>query len=51
MALTISKVCNGISPSVTLALNAQVAAMRARGMDVISMGAGEPDFDTPLHIR
>ena len=51
MALTISKVCGGIAPSVTLSLNAKVAQMRAEGMQVISMGAGEPDFDTPEHIR
>jgi len=51
MALTISKMCGGIAPSVTLALNARVAQMRAEGMQVISMGAGEPDFDTPAHIR
>ena len=50
MALTVSKVCGGISPSVTLSINAQISQMRARGMDVISMGVGEPDFDTPLHI-
>ena len=47
MALTISKVCGGISPSVTLSINAQISQMRARGMDVISMGVGEPDFVTP----
>lgn len=51
MALTISKLCGGIAPSVTLGLNAKVAEMKAQGLDVISMGAGEPDFDTPEHIR
>ncbi len=51
MALTISKVCQGISPSVTLKMNALVAELRAQGKDIIGLGAGEPDFDTPAHIR
>ncbi len=51
MSLTISKVCQGIAPSVTLGLNAKVQKLRASGVDVIGLGAGEPDFDTPAHIR
>lgn len=51
MALTLSNVAKSISPSATLALNAQVALLKSQGEDVISMGAGEPDFDTPVHIR
>lgn len=38
-------------PSATLAISAKAAAMRKEGIDVISFGAGEPDFDTPQHIK
>ena len=51
MALTLSDIAMSITPSATLALNAQVALLKSQGEDVISMGAGEPDFDTPVHIR
>ncbi|HEB78325.1 MAG TPA: pyridoxal phosphate-dependent aminotransferase, partial [Methylothermaceae bacterium] len=40
-----------IKPSPTLAVTARAAAMRAAGHDVIGLGAGEPDFDTPEHIK
>ncbi len=40
-----------IAPSPTLALNAKAQALKASGLDVISFGVGEPDFDTPDHIR
>jgi aspartate aminotransferase len=40
-----------IKPSATLAINAKAVAMRQSGVDVISFGVGEPDFDTPKHIR
>ena len=40
-----------IKPSPTLAITAKAKAMRAQGIDVISFGAGEPDFDTPQHIK
>src|SRR5258705_12350238 len=38
-------------PSSTLAVTALVARLKAEGRDVIGLGAGEPDFDTPAHIR
>jgi aspartate aminotransferase len=38
-------------PSSTLAVQAQAKALKARGVDVISFGAGEPDFDTPVRIK
>ena len=41
----------GISPSPTLAITAHAAALRAAGEDIIGLGAGEPDFDTPMHIK
>ncbi|MBI2034326.1 MAG: pyridoxal phosphate-dependent aminotransferase [Candidatus Levybacteria bacterium] len=40
-----------ICPSATLAMNAKALEMRKLGIDVISFGAGEPDFDTPEHIK
>src|SRR5262245_11558288 len=40
-----------LAPSPTLAMQAKARAMRAQGIDVISFGAGEPDFDTPPRIK
>ncbi|THB66830.1 MAG: pyridoxal phosphate-dependent aminotransferase [Gammaproteobacteria bacterium] len=40
-----------IKPSPTLAITAKAAELRAEGKDVIGLGAGEPDFDTPQHIK
>jgi len=40
-----------IKPSPTLAVTARAAEMRAAGHDIIGLGAGEPDFDTPHHIK
>ncbi|MFC1888706.1 pyridoxal phosphate-dependent aminotransferase [Thermodesulfobacteriota bacterium] len=40
-----------IKPSATLAITAKAKAMRADGINVIGFGAGEPDFDTPEHIK
>jgi len=40
-----------IKPSPTLAVTARAAALRAAGKDIIGLGAGEPDFDTPEHIK
>jgi aspartate aminotransferase len=40
-----------VKPSVTLAISAQAKAMQADGIDVCSFSAGEPDFDTPEHIK
>ncbi|MBL3600901.1 MAG: pyridoxal phosphate-dependent aminotransferase [gamma proteobacterium endosymbiont of Lamellibrachia anaximandri] len=40
-----------VKPSPTLAITARAAEMRAAGKDVIGLGAGEPDFDTPEHIK
>ena len=40
-----------IKPSPTLAVTAKAAALRAQGRDVIDLGAGEPDFDTPEHVK
>ena len=40
-----------MSPSLTLAIDAKAKAMKAAGEDVVGFGAGEPDFDTPQHIK
>jgi aspartate aminotransferase len=40
-----------IKPSPTLAMTARAAQLRAEGKDIIGFGAGEPDFDTPDHIK
>ncbi len=40
-----------VPPSLTLAITAKAKALRAEGIDVCSFSAGEPDFDTPAHIK
>ncbi len=40
-----------MSPSPTMAITSKAKEMRAKGIDVIGFGAGEPDFDTPSHIK
>ena len=40
-----------VTPSLTLAIAAKAKAMKADGIDVCSFSAGEPDFDTPQHIK
>ena len=40
-----------IKPSATLAITARAKALRTEGKDIIGLGAGEPDFDTPAHIK
>jgi len=40
-----------IKPSPTLTITAHANALKAAGKDVIGLGAGEPDFDTPDHIK
>ena len=49
--MTISRRVQAIKPSPTLTITAKAKAMRAEGVDVIGFGAGEPDFDTPDHIK
>src|SRR3989339_2148413 len=49
--MDLTKRIRGIAPSPTLSLDAKAKAMKAEGIDVISFGAGEPDFNTPEHIK
>ena len=51
MNITLSNRVQAVKPSPTLAITARAAAMRAAGKDIIGLGAGEPDFDTPDHIK
>jgi aspartate aminotransferase len=51
MSLTVSSRLQRSKPSPTVALTGRVAQLKAQGRDIVSLGAGEPDFDTPEHIR
>ena len=51
MNIKLSHRVQAVKPSPTLAVSARAAAMRAAGHDVIGLGVGEPDFDTPEHIK
>ncbi len=51
MTIKLSDRVNAVKPSPTLAITARAAEMRAAGKDIIGLGAGEPDFDTPEHIK
>jgi aspartate aminotransferase len=49
--LELSARVQAIKPSPTLAVTARAAKLKAEGKDIIGLGAGEPDFDTPQHIK
>ena len=49
--IQISNRVENLSPSATLAMSQKSAELRAAGVDVINMSVGEPDFDTPDHIK
>lgn len=51
MDITLAQRVSRIKPSPTLAVTAKAAELKAKGLDVLSLGAGEPDFDTPAHIK
>ena len=51
MKETINKRISAIAPSMTLGITARAKAMSAKGIKVFGFGAGEPDFDTPAHIK
>ena len=46
-----SQLLSNVLPSPTVALTALTAKLKAEGQDIIALGAGEPDFDTPQHIQ
>ena len=49
--MDLSRRVQAIKPSPTLAVTARAAKLKAEGKDIIGLGAGEPDFDTPQHIK
>ncbi|MCH5265329.1 MAG: pyridoxal phosphate-dependent aminotransferase [Lachnospiraceae bacterium] len=51
MSLSLSKRAQGVKPSSTLAITAKAKELKAKGVDVVGFGAGEPDFNTPDNIN
>lgn len=51
MNIQLSDRVQSIKPSPTLAITARANALKAAGQDIVGLGAGEPDFDTPRHIK
>jgi len=49
--MRISKRAEAVPPSATLAVSSRAKELKAQGVDVVSFGAGEPDFDTPDYIK
>lgn len=49
--IILSRRVQSIKPSPTLAVSARASALKAQGRDIIGLGVGEPDFDTPEHIK
>lgn len=49
--LKLSEAVNRVAPSATIAVTTKAAELKRAGEDVIGLGAGEPDFDTPEHIK
>jgi aspartate aminotransferase len=50
-SMSISSRANSLSPSLTLSIDSKAKAMKSEGLDVCGFAAGEPDFDTPEHIK
>lgn len=50
MTVPVARRVQRVKPSPTLAVTARAARLKAEGQDIIALGAGEPDFDTPAHI-
>src|SRR6478752_6898994 len=51
LAMEISSRAAQLTPSLTLSIDSKAKAMKAEGIDICGFGAGEPDFDTPEHIK
>ncbi len=51
MTIRLASRLDRVKPSITLAVTQKAADLRAQGVDIISFGAGEPDFETPEHIK
>src|SRR3954469_10890169 len=50
MPSSLARRLDAVQPSVTLAMNAKAAELRAKGHDVYAFGVGEPDFEPPLFV-
>jgi aspartate aminotransferase len=51
MSIPLAERISHVKPSPTLAVAAKASQMQAKGLDIINLGTGEPDFDTPEHIK
>ncbi len=51
MSFISNNITNNIKPSITLLIDAKAKELKGKGFEVISLGVGEPDFDTPLNIK
>ena len=51
LKIQLSERVQRIKPSPTLTVTAKAAQLKREGRDIIGLGAGEPDFDTPAHIK
>lgn len=51
MEIALAKRIQKVKPSPTLVIAAKAAQMKAQGLDIIGLATGEPDFDTPQHIK
>ena len=51
MTMELAQRATILTPSLTLSIDSKAKAMKAEGIDVCGFGAGEPDFDTPEHIK
>ena len=51
MSIKLAARVQQVTPSMTLAISAKAKEMKTEGLDICSFSAGEPDFDTPAHIR
>ncbi len=49
--MQLSERIQSVAASATIAITARAARLKAEGVDVVSFGAGEPDFDTPQYIK
>src|SRR4030042_668749 len=51
MVMKVSRRAQAIPPSATLAVTSQAKKLKAKGIDIVDFGVGEPDFDTPDFIK
>ena len=50
-SIELSRKVLSVSPSLTLAITAKAKEMKSRGIDIVLLSAGEPDFDTPSYVK